>query len=102
MEPFRIHSVEPVRLTTRAERAGAGGGQPVSMANVRAVREVCDRFGKPLFLDSCRIAENAWFIRTREAGGEMMGLCDLIQMTSRGGARNKPAPAGTGREAGCH
>ncbi len=44
------------------------GGQPVSMGNVRAVRAVCDRFSVPLFIDACRFAENAWFIKTREAG----------------------------------
>jgi tyrosine phenol-lyase len=46
----------------------SGGGQPVSMANIEAAKRVCARHGIPLYLDACRFAENAWFIRTCEPG----------------------------------
>jgi tyrosine phenol-lyase len=46
----------------------SGGGQPVSMANIQAVREVASRHGIPLYLDACRFAENAWFIKRDEPG----------------------------------
>jgi tyrosine phenol-lyase len=46
----------------------SGGGQPVSMQNIRETHAICRKYGIPLFLDACRFAENAWFIKKREKG----------------------------------
>jgi tryptophanase len=46
----------------------SGGGQPVSMKNIKEVKEVCSKHGIPLFIDACRFAENAYFIKLREKG----------------------------------
>jgi tryptophanase len=67
----------PVVIVTITNNSG--GGQPVSLANLRAIREVCDRFGKPLFLDGCRFAENAWFVKTREPGQADRPVIDIIR-----------------------
>ncbi len=57
----------------------SGGGQPVSLENLRAVRAVCDRFARPLFLDGCRFAENAWFIKAREPGQADRSVVDIVR-----------------------
>jgi tryptophanase len=57
----------------------SGGGQPVSMANIKATKALCEEFGKPLFLDACRFAENAYFIKLREPGYEDKSPKEIVQ-----------------------
>ncbi len=85
-EPARLHpfkgNMDTAQLSATFEREGAkhiplvmltvtnnsGGGQPVSMENIRAVKEICKQHGVPLYIDACRFAENAYFIKLREPG----------------------------------
>jgi tryptophanase len=60
------HGNVPLVMVTITNNAG--GGQPVSLENLRGVRGLCDRFRVPFFLDACRFAENAYLIQQREAG----------------------------------
>jgi len=57
----------------------SGGGQPVSMQNIRETKDVCNKYGIPLFLDACRFAENAYFIKMREKGYENKSILEIVQ-----------------------
>jgi tryptophanase len=71
--------VENIPLCMLTVTNNSGGGQPVSMENIRQTRAVCDRYGIPLFIDACRFAENAWFIKTREPGYKDTPVIDIVR-----------------------
>lgn len=106
VDPFKgnvdLEKLEQVLKTTPREKLGCivmtvtnntAGGQPVSMANLQGVRELADRYGVPVIIDSARFAENAWFIKTREEGyagksireiaREMFSYADGMTMSSK-------------------
>jgi tryptophanase len=55
------------------------GGQPVSMANLKGIRSLADKYGVKFYLDSARFAENAWFIKTREEGYAGKGIREIVR-----------------------
>lgn len=90
IESEGIERIPAIMLTVTNN---SGGGQPVSMANIRGVSEIARAHGIPFYLDACRFAENAWFIKTREkeyAGRaiidiarEMFGYADGCTMSAK-------------------
>ena len=57
----------------------SGGGQPVSLENIRETRKLCEKFHVPFFLDACRFAENAYFIKLREPGYQDWSAKDIAK-----------------------
>jgi tryptophanase len=90
---IRENGPEKIPVVMLTVTNNATGGQPVSMANIKATRAVCDKYGLPLFLDVARFAENAWFIKVREPGYadkslreislEMFSLADGCTMSAK-------------------
>jgi tryptophanase len=70
---------ENIALVIITVTNNSGGGQPVSMANIREAKRICKANGIPFFIDACRFAENSYFIKTREKGYEHKTVLEIAQ-----------------------
>jgi tyrosine phenol-lyase len=75
---FKRVGAEKVPYVSLAGTVNMAGGQPVSMANVKALRELCDRYGVKIYLDATRMVENAFFIQEREAGYANHSIAQIL------------------------
>ena len=69
---------EPISLVMLTITNNSGGGQPVSMSNIKDVSILCKKYNIPLFIDACRFAENAYFIKQREAGYDRKSIPEIV------------------------
>jgi tryptophanase len=90
IEEYRPQNIAPIIITITNNSVG---GQPVSMSNIKAVRNICNQYSIMLVIDGCRIAENAYFIKHREIeyqdksyyeiAKEILGLADAFIMSAK-------------------
>ena len=93
LEKFLVEKADKVPFIIVTITNNTAGGQPVSMDNLRRVRQVADKYNKPVVFDSARFAENAYFIKVREKGYEnktikeicleMFSLADAMTMSAK-------------------
>jgi tryptophanase len=80
LESFiREKGAENIPLCMITITNNSGGGQPVSMDNIKQTKYICMKYGIPLFIDACRFAENAYFIKMREPGFENHSIESIVQ-----------------------
>jgi len=78
-EVYKSHPKEQIPLCLITVTCNSSGGQPVSMENIEAVKELSDKYGIPVFFDAARFAENAYFIKEREAGYENKSIKEIVK-----------------------
>ncbi len=71
--------VENIPVVMLTVTNNSGGGQPVAMENIRATKEICKKYNIPLFIDACRFAENAYFIKMREQGYANVTIENIVK-----------------------
>ncbi|MEM9788686.1 MAG: tryptophanase [Pseudomonadota bacterium] len=79
LETFMKDHGDSVPIVMLTITNNAGGGQPVSLENIRAVADIARAHGKPFIIDGCRFAENAWFIKQREPGQGDRSIPDIVR-----------------------
>jgi len=78
-EAIKKFGKENIPLCMLTITNNSGGGQPVSMENIRETKRLLSRYNIPLFIDACRFAENAYFIKKREKGYENKSILEIAQ-----------------------
>lgn len=76
---YLSHSKESIPFCLITITCNTSGGQPVSLENIKAVKELSDQYGIPVIFDSARFAENAYFIKTREKGQAEKSIKDICK-----------------------
>ncbi|MDP5219859.1 tryptophanase [Ruegeria sp. 2205SS24-7] len=79
LEAYLLENGDSVPCVMTTITNNAGGGQPVSLANIQATAALARKFGKPFIIDGCRFAENAWFIKQREEGQGARAIPDIVR-----------------------